>query len=314
MRHVPDSPAFSRHQAHACGWTDPALARAVRAKRLHRVRRGWFAASEQSPGDSRVTALAASRACTGSVISHASAAAWHGLPLLRPPDRPAVTVPPRRTGDLAGAHLHRATLDAVDLVEVDGVLVTSVARTLIDLARAGATAAAVVPIDAALQRRMTTLAELDDVLQRCWNWPGIRRAVRAVSLADGRAESVLESISRLVLGWLRWPAATLQQRIGGPNGQFLGRLDFYWDDLGIGGEADGAAKYRDDPNALYDEKRRQDGLEAAGLIIVRWGWRDVVQHPRTLAARLESAADRAAWLKRSGSPRDWSLLPSRTDY
>jgi hypothetical protein len=234
--------------------------------------------------------------------------------LLRTPDRPAVTVLPRGTGDLAGAHLHRATLTSADVVEIDGVLMTSVARTLIDLARAAAAAAAVVPIDAALQRRMTTRAELEDVLQRCSTWPGIRRAMRAVSLSDGHAESVLESVSRLVLGWLRWPAAILQQRIGGPNGEFLGRLDFYWDELGIGGEADGAAKYRDDPNALYDEKRRQDGLEATGLIIVRWGWQDVVQHPRALVACLEAAADRAASLKRSGFPRNWSLLPLRTDY
>lgn len=324
MRDVP-GPVFSRGQALAGGWTDPALARAVQSGRLHRVRRGWFttaratgvrASAITAAGATgvRASAIAAAGACTGSVVSHASAAAWHGLPLLRQPDRPTVTVPPHGTGDLAGAHLHRATLDPVDVVDVDGVRVTSVARTLIDLGRSSATAAAVVPIDVALNRRITTRAELDDVLLRCPTWPGIRRAMRALRFTDGRAESPLESVSRLVLGWLHWPPAALQQCIGGPTGEFLGRLDFYWDELGIGGEADGAAKYRATSGALYDEKLRQDRLEASGLIIVRWSWSDVVRHPRELAARLAAAAGRAAALKRSGLPRNWSLRPSRTDY
>jgi len=171
MRETPTAQPFSRCQAHQNGWTDPALTRAVRAGRLHRIRRGRFTSGDNDV-DPRAIAIAAAGACSGSVISHASAALWHGLPLLRRPERPTVTVPPRGTGDLAGA------------------------RTLIDLARHEATAAAVVPIHAALNRR-------------------------------------------LVLGWLRWPPATLQQRIGGPTGEFIGRLDFYWDDLGIGGEADG---------------------------------------------------------------------------
>ena len=57
-----------------------------------------------------------------------------------------------RLGETAVQELQR-------VVEMGGVLMTSVARTLIDLARGASTAAAVVPIDASLHRRLTTLTE-----------------------------------------------------------------------------------------------------------------------------------------------------------
>lgn len=65
-------------------------------------------------------------------------------------------------------------------------------------------------MDAALHRHAVTRDELDDSLRFCWSWPGIRRAQRAVRLSDGRAESPLESVSRLSLHWLGIPAADLQ--------------------------------------------------------------------------------------------------------
>jgi hypothetical protein len=79
--------------------------------------------------------FAAGRACGGSVISHRSAAVRHDLPLLDPPPRPDLTVRPHCTRDVAAALLHRASLRDEDVVELDGVLVTSMPRTLVDLAR-----------------------------------------------------------------------------------------------------------------------------------------------------------------------------------
>ena len=63
--------------------------------------------------------------------------------------------------------LHRATLRPHDVVLVDGTPVTSVARTLIDLARSQPLRTSVPAIDAALQRRLVTRAELERTTLEC---------------------------------------------------------------------------------------------------------------------------------------------------
>ncbi len=179
MRPLPRPEVFDRSEALGAGWTDSALRHAVRSGRIRRIRSGRFSPTATTPDDpraaallnARLAAIAAQRACRGSVLSHASAAIVHGLPLLGPvPIPPTVTVPPNGTGDLVRASLHRATLADRDVVVRDGVPVTSVARTLVDLGRSSSIASAVVVADAALHGGMVTASELDAVLIRCWNW------------------------------------------------------------------------------------------------------------------------------------------------
>jgi very-short-patch-repair endonuclease len=305
---MPASPLFTRRELRAVGWSDSALDRAVRSGRIHRLRRDQFTTADRSV-DPGLIAAAAARACTGAVVSHRSAALVHGLPLLQPPPRPELTVPPRSTGDVAGALLHRATLRRDDLAEVAGVPLTAIARTLVDIGRSTSTSAAVVTMDAALNRGLTDIAAIEKVLCACWNWPGIRRAVRAVDRADGRSESPLESISRLVIGWLGLPAPQLQTPLHDDRGLFIGRADFYWPESGVVGEADGQTKY-DTRAVLLEEKRRQESLESLGLIVVRWDWTDVTRRANLLRERIRSAFDRGDRRDRSGFPRGWSVRVS----
>ena len=253
-----------------------------------------------------LAAKAAQRSCDRSVISHEAAALIHGLPLLRIPAEPSVTVRPSGTGDLVRARLHRATLDDNDVVERDGVAVTSVARTAMDVARSGSTTDGVVTLDCALNRGLVTAEDIDDILRRCWNWPRIARASRAAGLADAHSESPLESVSRLVMGWAHLRKPQLQQLIRTRGGVFVGRADFYWDEFGVVGEADGVGKYQLSTTSLLDEKRRQERLEELGLVVVRCGW-DAAVRPAGLRERIESAFTRGAARDRSGSPRLWSI-------
>ena len=69
---------------------------------------------------------------------------------------------PRGTGDTAAALVHRARLRDVDVVERYGVRVTSVARTLADLGRSRSVLHTVPAMDAALQGKLTTRAEIED--------------------------------------------------------------------------------------------------------------------------------------------------------
>jgi hypothetical protein len=282
------------------------MSRAVRTGALVRVQRGVFALP--GPVSECDAARAAVSTIGNSAISHRSALLIHQLPLVgRHPQRPEITVPPRTTGRTPAAHLHRARLWPQDVVTVDGAPVTSVSRTVIDVGRSAPIATAVAALDAALNRRLTSEDEIADVLARCWNWPRIRQAQRAVRLSDGRAESALESVSRLVLGWLRLPAPEPQPLILDRHVRPIGRLDFYWDEFGVAGEADGRSKYVAG-DVLVAEKERQELLEDEGLVVVRWGWEQPTRRPHLLRARIEAAFERGRARDRSGLRRYWSVV------
>ena len=67
--------------------------------------------------------------------------------------------------------------------------------------------------------------------------------------------------------------------------------DFVWRDMRIIGEADGALKYatRDD---VMREKERQEALERAGWLVIRWNWAEAVTDPSIMIRRIERAIAR----------------------
>lgn len=308
-RPTPSAAVFSRVDLRALGWSDSAIVRAVTSGRIVRLRRDQFALTRP---DGRLSAIAAARSCAGSVISHRSAALFHGIPLYGIADfRPDLTVQPGQTGDVVGALLHRATLPHDAIVDIDGTAVTSPARTVFDLARHLPIAAGVVALDYALHVELTAWDELDEWLRACRNWPKIRQARRALGLADGRSESVLESVSRLVIMRLGLPKPEPQAQIRDLAGVLCGRVDFYWDEYGVFGEADGRLKYTDG-DVLFAEKQRQEAIEDLSLIGVRWGWMDATRQTAALRARLLRGFERGTRLRHAGFPRLWSVQPTPT--
>jgi hypothetical protein len=248
-----------------------------------------------------VRSVAAVLATSDSVASHLSAACLAGLPTWSAPDLPCITVSPRRTGDALSVHLHRATIDSADVIDGGGTLRTTVARTVVDIAREHGWIEAVVVGDAALATGATTIAQLEAVLAACARWPGICRARAVVAGLDRLAESPLESVSRLRIRQHGLPQPELQALITDQRGVELGRVDFYWPDLGVIGEVDGRMKYADDPNtAIWEEKRRQERLEDTGLIVVRWG-KPELDRPELLRRKLLAAFGRAAHRRGGGS-------------
>ena len=244
------------------------------------------------------------------MASHRSALLVHGLPIVGSRQSiPELTVPPHGTGTLARAHLYRASLPTEHITHVAGVPVTTAARTVVDAGRDLPHVSAVAAIDAALHRDLVHQDDLDEVLRRCWNWPGIRRAQRAVRLADGRAESPLESVSRLVIARLGLPRPQPQAVILDQYLRVVAQADFYWDEFGVIGEADGRSKY-DDRTVLTAEKERQELLEDLGLVAVRWGWRLAWRRQDMLHERIARAFVRGQLRDRSGFRRLWSVAAS----
>lgn len=240
---------FSAGQAHQEGWTPSALRHAVQSGRLVRLRAAAFQVADLGALD-RFTrerwlhaapAIAAALTTPGAMASHSSAAVLHGVPLAFLPDHACVSVVPWHTGEIRGLHVHRVTSE--DLGPPYGrTLCTTVARTVIDLAREHGPHAGVVPLDFALRQGLTTPESLTATLRHCRRWPGVRAARTAIDAADPRSESPLESLSRLRIIAAGLPDPELQTTIADQARQSIGRVDFYWEQFGVVGEADGLLK------------------------------------------------------------------------
>ena len=113
---------------------------------------------------------------------------------------------------------------------------------------------------------------------------------KAIRLADGRAESPLESASRGVILSARLPRPARQQWVPDDEGR-LWRVAFLWRDPRVIGEADGWIKYQTFED-LRAEKRREDALRRAGWTIVRWTSDELWQSPQLVVARIARALAR----------------------
>ena len=300
---------FTRSEALSCGYTPKAIEHRLRNGRWRRLRPGIYAEHHvigacKDPPQRHALHVAAAVLAQGSgdtAGSHHSAAFIYGFALLRKP-KPEVTVTrtPRGRGRAAraGVHVHPAALPAEHVRKEDGVALTSPARTVIDLARALTYEESVVLADSALRQGHTSRHALDDVLRYCRTWPGISRASRAVRFADPHAESALESLARLLFATYGLPPPQTQVILG-DDWEAIARVDFYWPEYGIVGEADGMLKYDNRPHALRAEKLRQERLAEAGYEVVRFTWDDVVYRPRQTVERIRAAFARGA-AKRAG--------------
>jgi hypothetical protein len=237
----------------------------------------------------------------GTVVSHTSAAALLGIPMWGVRfNRLHVS----RTAD-GGMRLSRwihphATRDPVPSVVIDGVLVTSPGRTVIDCARLLPFEQGVVIADGALHAGIVTMDGLREVLHGAAGLKGVGRARAVVEFADGRSESVGESRSRVMLAATRLPAMAPQHPIRDERGQFVARVDFAIPHLKVAGEFDGKVKYgrllkagESAGDAVFREKRREDAVRDLGWQLVRWTW-DEIGSPRLVTDRWERAIRRAA--------------------
>ena len=236
------------------------------------------------------------------VLSHWSAAAVHDLPMVGPwPQRVHVTIPAASGGRSGGDVVrHPGRLRDEDVVEIDGLLVTSIARTAVDIgAFRTSMIAAVSIIDRVLHEApfggAAPLAQKEALLA-CWEsmlpFKASRRALELIRFGERHSGSPLESASRVGMWTLGIPRPRLQTAHFDEQG-FIGYSDFDWPDFCAIGESDGDKKYLDPrfrsgrtaDQVLLDEKKREDRLRAVSRSFARWGWNDAI-HPTRLAQKL----------------------------
>jgi predicted transcriptional regulator of viral defense system len=121
----------SRAQLVAIGVSAQAIGRGMRSGRLHRLHAGVYAVGHRRLTQHGRWAAAVLAGGDGAVLSHRSAAAlWQIRPATT---RPEVTLPRMRRGT-AGILYHRSVIPADEVAVNEGIPVTTVARTLLDLA------------------------------------------------------------------------------------------------------------------------------------------------------------------------------------
>ena len=209
---------------------------------------------------------------------------------------------------------HRSLLRPDDVTQIHGVPTTSAARTLYDLARSADIGLSVAMADVALSRRLVTSTELKSMVESNVNRPGVRRARQILGFADGRSESVGESITRVRLRQLGLPVPELQGAIVGSQGELVARVDFLFADFGTALEFDGKLKYEkllrvgeSAADVVYREKVREDKIRALGFDVVRLVWRDH-RDPQGVLARCRAAFERQghqAWDQDPPGLIDW---------
>jgi hypothetical protein len=229
------------------------------------------------------------------VFAGFSAAAIWGLPIVGAiPQRIDVASAPA-PGGRSNSALRRSYLPDSSVFErVDGLRVTPLERTVVDAARWGTFSQGVVICDSVLGpvihdadgvlRSPVSRGDLHELCTRMGPIPGKRKAMAVVAFADGQSASPGESLSRVAISSLGFPAPILQQPFHDLDG-LIGYVDFWWPAFNLIGEFDGRGKYlRDEYTAgkssaeiVILEKRREDRLRSTSTHpgVVRWGWSTV---------------------------------------
>jgi very-short-patch-repair endonuclease len=171
---------------------------------------------------------------------------------------------------------------------LDGIPVTNVARTALDLACWYPTAEAVAAIDALGRAVELQMADVEMLAQRYRGRRGIRRARKALELSDAGAQSPKETWLRLVLTQAGLPRPQTQIPVSDEFGDAIAYLDMGWEDLKVAVEYDGD-HHRSDRAQYRWDLRRMEMLQRLGWIIVRVV---VGDRPAEIIARVRAALAR----------------------
>jgi very-short-patch-repair endonuclease len=217
------------------------------------------------------------------VASHRTAAALHGGDVLVPGFDFIADTSSRF--DVPNGTLYRWHLAPGDVVDLDGLRVTSPVRTATDLLRALPRDEAVIAVDGLLRTGTVTLDAVASRLRRLARHRHVTRAWRAFARLDPAAESVAESKARLVLydaGLL--PATQVPIDVGGRRV----RVDLWFPER-VAVEVEGFAYHSTREQHQADVARFNALARGADVTVLRFSWADVFHRPRVMVAAVRAA-------------------------
>jgi hypothetical protein len=258
----------------------------------HRIHRGVYTVGHRAVSRNAILRAALLACGEGAVISHGTAAAFHGLwdkaPLLID-----VTVPVEAGRKLDRIRCRRCRYPEPEEVEfVNGVAVTTVARTLVDLAGMMGLATLKKTVGRAAIRRKLDLQAVDIAIHNAKR----RRGLKALELAllpyrtkDGKPLDVRSDFETLLLpelldaGFPR-PGCNVPLEIDGERLV----VDFLWEKERVVVETDGRETH-ETPPAFQSDRRRDQFLASAGYRTVRVTWEQIQDERAAVLRRIKNA-------------------------
>lgn len=264
----------------AVGLSSGSIAKATRTGRLHRLHRGVFAVGHVDLS-LHGRCLASVLACgPDAVLSHFSAAWLWGLAKF-PPAPIHVTAPVSRARRPPIVLHHSRILDEGDRTLREGVPVTAVPRTLLDLAAAVGPDRLTRLLQRAEELRLLDLVPLEDQIARAGGHHGGSRLKRALDLYRPprftRSELERSFVATLEAAGLPPPRTGFNE---------LGyELDVYWPEYRFAVELD-VFETHGTRESFEADRLRQEELKLAGIELVRITGRRFDREPTQVAERV----------------------------
>jgi hypothetical protein len=260
------------------GFGADAIKRRLSAGRLHLLHRGVYAVGHRRVNQRGHWMAAVLAYGEPAVLSHQSAAALWGLVGARSPID--VTSPQGRPGR-KGIRLHKGRLDADERTKRDGIPITTVARTVLDLAETIDGERLARAMEEADRLNLLRVSELERVCARAdgRHGAGICRQLVASLITTPRTRSPLEQ---------RFVGFCDSHRLPRPvfNATVLGHeVDALWPDRKVAVELDSWEFHRHRA-AFENDRERDTELQVAGYRTIRVTDRRMKADAAALAAQL----------------------------
>ena len=294
----------SARQLAAAGLVGGALARAVRAGAVVRVRpgvyglgpmTGWptFVVTDTGPAPAFVAQVRAVLLSLGpsATACGPTAACLRGWGLLREPVRTTWVARTRsaRPVRLAGVHATRRRSAERELWRpcpgAEPLWTTTAVQTVLDCCRTLPLDQAVVVVDSALRSRQVDLPALEAAARRLPGRRGAARVRRALLLCDPESGSVLESVLRVAFVLADVSGFATQVLLTDAAGRRIRRVDFCFAAARLVVETDGR-RWHPDP---HRDRSVDNRLVAAGWRVLRLVWSEVVEDTATTVALVQQA-------------------------
>jgi rhodanese-related sulfurtransferase len=246
------------------------------------------------PRDAELTAVLRAKACwlrsrRRGVLAGFSASALHGSKWIDPTLPAAIIDTNRRPA--AGVQIWEERIEPDEISVVDGMPLTTPARTALDLARRHPAGTAVAAIDALAQAVELKPADIDLLVERYRGRRGMKAARAALELIDNGAQSPRETWLRLLLLRAGFPRPQTQIPVLNEWGWAEAYLDMGWEDIKVAVEYDGD-QHRSSRYQYVKDIRRLETLEQRyGWIVIRVVAED---HPDEVISRVHTARARRA--------------------
>jgi hypothetical protein len=269
----------TRGQLLTAGVTRMEISTRLRTGALIRVHPGVYRVGHRAPSI-EATYLAAVFACgEGALLSGCAAAHLLGL-TKGTPSPPEVTSPTQRL--VPGVRTHRSrTPDPRDATTHRGVPVTTVPRTIVDLAAVLDGAALARACHEAGVRYRTKPREVEEVLERRPTSAGARTLRRVI---HGDVRVTLSALERRFLELLQSEGLALPETNRPASGR---RVDCRWPGKRLTVELD-SYRYHGSRHAWESDRRREREAFARGDAFRRYTWGDVFERPASILRELRA--------------------------